>query len=46
MDKNSVYKTDGFYWNIKRNDFFEAFISEEKCRNTTKHNEIYDTGKS
>ena len=40
MDKNSVYKTNSFYWDTKRNDFlgaivlpmYGAFVSEEKCR--------------
>lgn len=40
MDKNSVYRTNCFYWDTKGNDFLEAitlplygaFVSEEKCR--------------
>lgn len=40
MDKDSVYKTNSFYWDTKRNDFlgaivlpmYGAFVSEEKCR--------------
>lgn len=40
MDRNSVYRTNGDYWNTKGNDvlgaivlpFYGAFVSEEKCR--------------
>ncbi len=40
MDKNSVYKTNSFYWDTKGNDFlgaivlpfYGAFVSEEKCQ--------------
>jgi cyclopropane fatty-acyl-phospholipid synthase-like methyltransferase len=40
MDKNSVYKTNSYYWDTKGNDFlgaivlpyYGAFVSEEKCR--------------
>lgn len=40
MDKNSVHKTNSFYWDTKGNDFlgaivlpfYGAFVSEEKCR--------------
>ncbi|MBP1989525.1 2-polyprenyl-3-methyl-5-hydroxy-6-metoxy-1,4-benzoquinol methylase [Paenibacillus eucommiae] len=40
MDKNSVYKTNSFYWDTKGNDFLEAivlpfygaYVSEEQCQ--------------
>ncbi|WP_245954896.1 class I SAM-dependent methyltransferase [Paenibacillus flagellatus] len=40
MDKNSIYETNGFYWDTNGNDFlgaivlphYGAFVSEEKCR--------------
>lgn len=40
MDKNSVYKTNSFYWNTIGSDFlgaivlpfYGAFVSEEKCQ--------------
>ncbi len=40
MDKNSVYKTNSFYWDTTRNDFlgaivlpfYGAFVSEESCQ--------------
>ncbi|WP_438347999.1 class I SAM-dependent methyltransferase [Paenibacillus sp. FA6] len=40
MNKNSVYETNGFYWDTKGNDFlgtivlpfYGAFVSEEKCQ--------------
>lgn len=40
MDKNTVYKTNSFYWDTKGNDFlgaivlplYGAFVSEEKCQ--------------
>ena len=40
MDKNSVFKTNSFFWDTKGNDilgatalpFYGAFISEEKCQ--------------
>ncbi|WP_028546464.1 class I SAM-dependent methyltransferase [Paenibacillus taiwanensis] len=40
MDKNTVYKTNSFYWNTKGSDFlgaivlpfYGAFVSEEKCQ--------------
>lgn len=40
MDKNSVYKTNSYFWDTKGNDFLEAivlplygaFVSEEKCQ--------------
>jgi SAM-dependent methyltransferase len=40
MDKDTVYKTNSFYWDTKGNDFlgaivlpfYGAFVSEEKCQ--------------
>ncbi|WP_010268288.1 class I SAM-dependent methyltransferase [Paenibacillus senegalensis] len=40
MDKNSVYKTNSYYWDTQGNDFlgaivlpfYGAFVSEEKCQ--------------
>ena len=40
MDKNSVFKTNSFFWDTKGNDilganalpFYGAFISEERCQ--------------
>jgi SAM-dependent methyltransferase len=40
MDKNSVYKTNSFYWDTKGNDFlgaivlpfYGAFVSEDRCQ--------------